>query len=1654
MRKYIFDCPSLRLIGVLSALLWVLWCTHPVQAVENAQPADEAGRIAGIVTNGEGIPLAGIEIRAYLYDPRPEFSESWAYPWWYAGDGIILTDGAGAYQFGNLPPGMYTLRYADPTETYAFEYYNDATMLKEAIRIEVKAGQTTSVDNVLLTLGGTISGYIGMFDGTAVSQLPLTPPGTNPMHYISLLNEDDEWPNVVKRIALSTITFEFSERYFDLKTSRFRFPGLPAGRYRIEYHVTYGGVGYSGGNIYHEFYPNRLAAADAAIITITPEQQAIDLTISVGANPTSGGLEGYVLTTSGEPLQNIAVHAFAQDTQTEDYSEEAALPGRFVRSTVTDETGHYTFSRLAVDNYRLHFFDMATRESWTDPTQLHIPEFYNNATSWDTAEFIHVTEGGTTTANDVVLDRGAQLYGTITMYDGTLLHEADARTDLDIYVRMKLTHQSSLQQQHNQQTDPDAHALYLPIVAQGSATDRSIHGVSSYPLYPFSFDHYASTQSDYTFGGLAPGVYTLTYEVEYWDYHTEPEGLRSHWQSSPIWIEIPNNESMVIHNLTIPEDAVPQLEPNVRGRVINDAGVPLANIIVNATNDYDNATNDSDWTHIHPHLEANTITDDQGVYALSLLPNTGAYIISFSDPAEQYAFEYYQETPALNQATFITPTDGIILQGVDTTLSLASTISGQINLYDGTPLSQATGAPSSDPIISMPRGRILLDYAAKSSSPASTEERWEQMAVIHVPLTGTLQYSYWNSPIPAFDMATNTYSFAGLVPGRYRITVEAFHQGNHYFGSTGATHAITVTAGVTYQDVNLTVGTDNQRVLALYALALDHDPDRIDNLAPQLAPAMQSIIAATRDQPNKTAVVLADAAGVGDTRVYVVQNGRATPVQGLPNAAFQLDPTLTEANMADGATLGNFIRWARNTYPAEVTLFGFVGHGAPLVPASGFADIVAAAGGIRPFGPTDLTTNLFPLPSRVDAYPSLTDNHPAALITPYDLATALRIGSNNGADPLQIADIAHCFSASIEELYELSPNGDQPYAEIILASPTYTYLDPPALGQALGAINTLMTPATMAEQILRTYDGLIEQADLSDGDANVEHPRLLVAVNSRQVARVKADWDKVAYALLQDFDGEKLQQAYRQSPKYDTTLCRPQDWALGPPDALSDLYGFAVALVNVYGAESTVGQAATTVIGDLEDTAILSRYQRNGTPWYAPQNAQFWNFDQHKGIALYTDLQGTPTAKANTLELSWQSRWYTADPLGGENPRPFAFLQNGFNGVTWADVFAEYWRRRPDVTLQTALCFPTLADDPQPAELRAQAIGAPLPNTLHVGVPFTPAALVEVAQATLKPAVRFNLYDTAQTLLYSDTVHGGYWLTGTHQLAAQHAYVPTTAGPLTLELIVDPANHFIEIDEADNRLTQQYLVNAAGPLFPLTVAAQLATPTLVVQHEQVALSTQIHPRHAIAALDAQIYQFTAVAGTDHWQPLLRTVQTLDPAQPVLALAELSPGIVVVHLWARTVAGEYSAAPAVVEFNYAPADQPLTSGERHLYRFPTSLTAFDLTLAAQGNRDLFAWSPANSWAPEWHLDQGVGNGLTLPGGTEAGAYLIVVAGDSAGAYTLTAHPSTNPPTAVVGTDAAMTAPLTRPTLVEPVVTALGNGAWVPGLSIFLPVVQRP
>jgi hypothetical protein len=239
-----------------------------------------------------------------------------------------------------------------------------------------------------------------------------------------------------------------------------------------------------------------------------------------------------------------------------------------------------------------------------------------------------------------------------------------------------------------------------------------------------------------------------------------------------------------------------------------------------------------------------------------------------------------------------------------------------------------------------------------------------------------------------------------------------------------------------------------------------------------------------------------------------------------------------------------------------------------------------------------------------------------------------------------------------------------------------------------------MNARTLAATLVNAHERLLataDQEDCVDGrcDPDVDHPRLLVAVESARLPAIKTSWDRLSALLLPQMDVTRLRNAYQQSRKYDTTFERDaagrQDWEMKDPDALVDLAHFAANLAQQYADQPAIVAAATQVRADVQ-VALVLRRSTPGYPWFATtvNRKPHWDFDQAQGIALFADFQSATVS--NTVTLSWQSHWYTST-VSLDNPQPFAFLRPQEGGVTWADLFYAFWQREDSPVAGAGVTF-------------------------------------------------------------------------------------------------------------------------------------------------------------------------------------------------------------------------------------------------------------------------------------------------------------------------------------------------------------------------------
>ncbi|MCE7985321.1 MAG: hypothetical protein DYG89_29455 [Caldilinea sp. CFX5] len=644
---------------------------------------------------------------------------------------------------------------------------------------------------------------------------------------------------------------------------------------------------------------------------------------------------------------------------------------------------------------------------------------------------------------------------------------------------------------------------------------------------------------------------------------------------------------------------------------------------------------------------------------------------------------------------------------------------------------------------------------------------------------------------------------------------------------------------------------ESEQLLTIHLLVFDNHAADIDiNLTPYYRAVFTGIVQATANAPQKTAALVVDLDGVGDTHVVIIRNGAVERVLGsstlnerlaqtfagwtlspgpepfLPDANGVLaTPARFEYNMTDAATLGGVLRWLFTTYGQQAprTFLSYVGHGASVVPD---VDVASALGvaycDSNPDAPAPPpTTGIISLPSRRGAHPAFTDCHGSfdagagqyrpALLAPRSLARALQTAFvNSPIQQIDLLDLFHCFALSLETLAELTPNG-VPLAGMVIGSPNYAFFAAEMAGAAVAEDKPTLTIQERAQAILTRYESVL-RAGLAAPEESAAYPRLVVAVEASKIPPLIAQWNQVVTPLLMAWQEpatrpavqQTLSAAYQAAGKYDTTYCNidpaAQSWELKTPDALTDLGDFARRL-GEQSSDAAVQNAVQALLTTLQDAIRDRRIGENGIPkGLHPTAAVAWDWNGYSGISLYSDF-ARMTLPAIGESRSWQAYWYNN-------------AQQAYNFTaqsSWDDLLNLFWLADdPNGQVLQVFCLPVLLLLPekggagvaatalQPPADAPLATGRPISFTAHILAESATARYIELLfQVTMKSKVVFS-----ETVVIPKLLAAGDMVS----VATAKSWSPAMIGTAVLTVTVDPNQRIIEENESNNTLTQAYLL--------------------------------------------------------------------------------------------------------------------------------------------------------------------------------------------------------------------------------------------------------
>jgi len=258
--------------------------------------------------------------------------------------GSSQTDADGNYTIGGLPTGTYKVVFGG-VAGYSMEWYDDAQDQASATSVPVTAGSPTTGVDAVLSASGDIAGTVT--------------DGANGIQYMN-----------VSACRWDVGTQMCSPYYYAMTDSsgNYSLTGLPTGQYKVQF---------NGEGVYlSEWYND---TQDMNLATV----------IGVSAGATTSGINA-VLTQAGAISGRVTSNG-TTGIPSAPVSVVNASTGAYIQSTMTDPAGYYTVN-IAAGQYKVSF----------DATGF-ITEWYNDKTSFESADTVTVTGGIMTNSIDAVL---------------------------------------------------------------------------------------------------------------------------------------------------------------------------------------------------------------------------------------------------------------------------------------------------------------------------------------------------------------------------------------------------------------------------------------------------------------------------------------------------------------------------------------------------------------------------------------------------------------------------------------------------------------------------------------------------------------------------------------------------------------------------------------------------------------------------------------------------------------------------------------------------------------------------------------------------------------------------------------------------------------------------------------------------------------------------------------------------------------------------------------------------------------------------------------------------------------------------------------------------------------------------------------------------
>ncbi|MCE1180399.1 MAG: carboxypeptidase-like regulatory domain-containing protein [Micrococcales bacterium] len=242
-------------------------------------------RISGVVRDGSGQPLAGVQVTAR---DRQRGELGWA-----------LSNDDGSFTVPRLLAGMYTLEFS--AEGHVSRSYGQTSPTTPVAYFQVADSAALTGKDMVLPLGGTVSGTVSVADDNP-----------NAVVYVDVMDPAGHLQGYYGQPGAYTVT------------------GVDSGPHTVQF----GASDDAGGIHYGDRWwraASTAEAADPVDVTLGQETAGIDMTLAPTTSPPTGAqITGTVVAASGAPLPNLHVQARCSA------GDQMLYP-----AALTDAAGHY-----------------------------------------------------------------------------------------------------------------------------------------------------------------------------------------------------------------------------------------------------------------------------------------------------------------------------------------------------------------------------------------------------------------------------------------------------------------------------------------------------------------------------------------------------------------------------------------------------------------------------------------------------------------------------------------------------------------------------------------------------------------------------------------------------------------------------------------------------------------------------------------------------------------------------------------------------------------------------------------------------------------------------------------------------------------------------------------------------------------------------------------------------------------------------------------------------------------------------------------------------------------------------------------------------------------------------------------------------------------